>query len=819
MPLSVPVPSSRANRARFHSFWSGARRGLGVALALAACAGPATRAHSAAGSHASSPLAPDGRVVVLGFDGADGRTLVQLMDQGELPNFAALRSSGTFAPLRSTAPPESPVAWAALNTGRNPAKTGVASFFVRKLDEFGAPRPDFGHLVDQQGPNARPIGEFEHAPLPRRALELSRGVFAGATAALVFAGFAVLFLLLLRMRRAMGLALSALMALTAGFGAWSLRQYVPATLPRWGNPLQTESFWNSAAHAGKRSVVLEAAQAFDEPTVEGAEVLYGLGVPDAKGGLGDWCVYTSSEEELARAPEGRPTGTAGKVFRVDERGGEIRSQIYGPVNFWKLERLQQQKTELELSEVNVGYKRSLEINAQKEELERQRKALLSGVSLELQATRVTDGWRVRLGDQEHELKAGQWSDFYHLRFELNPMLAVRAVTRCKLVSAEAPFELFVDVLHIDPAAQPFWQPITNPFGYAGRLARACGSFETYGWACMTMPLKDEEIDPTTFLEDIEFTLGWRERMTYAEFERGGWDMLMSVLSETDRVQHMLYQYYDREHPLYDAAKAAREVTFFGKRLPLSQAIPEIYRQADRVVGEIRRRLAPSDTLLICSDHGFQSFRTQVHVNNWLLQKGYLALKPGAKLTDAGTTQVGGYVDWSKTRAYAMSLGFIYVNEKGREGQGIVEPGDKEALLDALERDWLADRDASGQPICSAVYRPAKLHVGKFLEREADLILGFAPPYHVSWRTGLGGLALDDAGSAPGPIFEPNRSSWSGDHTSMDLETVKGIFLSNRRFELPAGGPDLLHIAPTTLALLGVPVPTDYDVAALPLARE
>jgi predicted AlkP superfamily phosphohydrolase/phosphomutase len=767
------------------------------------------------------PLGPQqgagGRVVVLGFDGADARTLDQLIQQGELPNFAALRDSGTVAPLLSSTPPESPVAWASLNSGRNPSKTGVASFFVRGLDAYGKPYPTFGHLVDQQGDKGMPIQDLAHAPLPSAVLAWSQrqlGLVAGCAVAL---GFALLFLVLLRLRKPTALLLALLLGGVAGFGAWKARAYLPGRLPRYGNPMQAESFWNTAAEAGRRAVVLDVAQAFDEPEVEGVQALYGLGVPDAKGGLGEWCVYTTSEDELAPAPQGRGTGTAGKIFRVDERGGVITSQVVGPVNFWAKQRVEGEIERLRREEesVGVGFKRSLEINAQKQVFEEQLAELREQpLSAPLIARRVPGGWKIQLGEREQELKEGEWSDFYDLKFDLNPMLSVRAITRCKLVRAEAPFQLFLDVLHIDPSAPPFWQPISTPFAFSSDLARTAGAFETYGWACVTMPLKDREIDEQTFVEDIEFTLRWRERMTYAQLERDDWDLLMSVLSETDRVQHMLYHHYDPLHPLHDAAEAARSVRFCGRDVPLSRMIPEIYREADRVVGEVRARLQPSDTLLVCSDHGFQSFRTQVNLNNWLVERGYLALRPGLTPDAGNSTSTQGYADWSKTRAYAVGLGFVYVNEQGREGEGIVAPADKGALLDALEADLLAARDADGGKIWSAVYRPAELYDGAHGECLPDLIVGFAPPYHVSWSTGLGGLGLSESGSGLGPVFEPNRNPWSGDHTSMDLAAVRGIFASNRRFELPASGADLRHIAPTALQLLGVPVPADYDLAPL-----
>ena len=49
---------------------------------------------------------------------------------------------------------------------------------------------------------------------------------------------------------------------------------------------------------------------------------------------------------------------------------------------------------------------------------------------------------------------------------------------------------------------------------------------------------------------------------------------------------------------------------------------------DPLIGEVREMLRPDDVLILCADHGFQSFRREVHLNNWLHEKGYLALEPG-----------------------------------------------------------------------------------------------------------------------------------------------------------------------------------------------
>src|SRR5690349_24138592 len=71
------------------------------------------------------------RVAILGFDGVDYRLLTSMMEAGHLPALSSLAAQGSFSPLASTVPAESPVAWAAFATGSNPGKTRIFDFLKR----------------------------------------------------------------------------------------------------------------------------------------------------------------------------------------------------------------------------------------------------------------------------------------------------------------------------------------------------------------------------------------------------------------------------------------------------------------------------------------------------------------------------------------------------------------------------------------------------------------------------------------------------------------------------------------------------------------
>ena len=224
---------------------------------------------------------------------------------------------------------------------------------------------------------------------------------------------------------------------------------------------------------------------------------------------------------------------------------------------------------------------------------------------------------------------------------------------------------------------------------------------------------------------------------------------------------------------------------------------------------------------MCSDHGFQSFRRQVHLNTWLIEHGFAALKQSAEGAKLSADQLN-YIDWSKTKAYALGLGMVYVNQKGREGQGIVPAEDARAVLDSIAKEFLADTDKeTGEKFGHGAYVMADLHKGAHLDREADMLLCFNPGYRVSWLTTLGGMSAEDDGSGgltPLPTVVSNNKNWSGDHVTVDPSLVKGIFFSNRKLASHQGGVNLLQIAPTVLKLIGVAVPAEYDMPALDFAR-
>jgi predicted AlkP superfamily phosphohydrolase/phosphomutase len=211
--------------------------------------------------------------------------------------------------------------------------------------------------------------------------------------------------------------------------------------------------------------------------------------------------------------------------------------------------------------------------------------------------------------------------------------------------------------------------------------------------------------------------------------------------------------------------------------------------------------------MVMSDHGFHSFRRSVNLNTWLVQNGYMVFegqqsgtKTLADLFGRGKFWEG--VDWSRTRAYAVGLGQIYFNLRGREGQGIVSAGAEYAALQKEIGDKLVQLTdpETGERVMSAVYRRDDMYKGEYLQFAPDLQVGFNDGYRVGWQDTLGGIQRS--------VVENNNRKWSGDHCATAAEISGGVLFANRK--LARADPQITDLAPSILKLLGVALPGDLD---------
>jgi predicted AlkP superfamily phosphohydrolase/phosphomutase len=397
-------------------------------------------------------------------------------------------------------------------------------------------------------------------------------------------------------------------------------------------------------------------------------------------------------------------------------------------------------------------------------------------------------------DRTIALERGKWTPWIDLTFKVNAIVRVHGMVQMLLINADNELQLYVSPVNFKPDDPPV--PMSSPASFSGDLYKAIGNYRTLGWAEATWALNENRMDEKTFMDDLMVAFDDRAKVILNRVDQKDWDLMVGVIESTDRVQHMMWRLIDPQHPLYDAALAAQ----FG------DSIERVYRKADDFVGEVVKRVGPGVPVMIVSDHGFHSWRKAVNLDTWLVQNGYMVMKGQSaekKLSDLfGGGTFWENVDWSRTRAYAMGIGQIYFNLRGREAQGIVSPGaEATALADELSKKLLTLTDPEdGTPIIRAVYKRDDIYSGPFLNNASELQVGMNDGYRVSWQTTLGG--------SPAGIVYKNDRKWSADHGGYDYAITSGILVTSQ--PINTKDPRIIDIAPTVLRYFGLTVPTDID---------
>jgi predicted AlkP superfamily phosphohydrolase/phosphomutase len=318
-------------------------------------------------------------------------------------------------------------------------------------------------------------------------------------------------------------------------------------------------------------------------------------------------------------------------------------------------------------------------------------------------------------------------------------------------------------------------------------------------------------------------------------KRCDWDLFMYDLMATDRFQHELWHVWDDTH----RARVGHEARLD----PLKPGCREFWAILDRGLGVIEAALPPDTAFIMMSDHGFGPIEQYVNFNVWLLQRGDIALQDSLYVRqkrwfyERGVTPESIYnlmiklglakqrvsrfrgkqtnalerfgesaflsrrhIDWSKTRAYSQgNFGQIYLNLKGRQPLGCVDPADARAVLDDLKAGLRAIlHPVTSAPLVEKIYERDELYHGPHAHLAPDLTV--VPG---DWRYRTIGLHDFTTNKVISPAFGP-----TGDHR------MEGVFIAKgpafRAGAALADDADLLDIAPTVLRLLGVSVPADMD---------
>jgi len=736
----------------------------------AACAAIFTLCATAIGAAPS-------RVVIIGFDGADARLVEQYIAQGKLPALQRLRDEGSYSRLRPTNPPQTPVSWSAFATGKNPGKTSIVDFLKRTEGQY---TPMLGFTTETRRP-------FLWGP--RNGMTL--GALFAAAGLILACGL----LLLFRAGKMAAAVCGAVAAAVLGTGGYLIGgQYLPEEVPWAVNNRQGATLWELAAAQGEPTQVIRVPQNFPATEVPGGKVLGGLGVPDMRGRVGTPSYYTSEPGFKVSDNE-----FSVEIIPLASRAGRVTSSIYGPLNQpfydYKVEKA----------------RASAEGKNERRQAEAEAKRLLAekGIPRRLDVPVVfnvaEDGSSVtiELQGRSQTLKTGEWSDWNIVQFPINWLVdrakPLRGIVKWKVLSIRPELRVYLTPLNFHPESQPI--PFSYPVSFAAQLQDKLGFYKTLGWAEDTWTLPTGLVSDDFFLDDMRRTVDSFEAMMEAQLGASRDRLYIQVFDFTDRIGHMFWRYMDTSHPYHnplgDAGHAAR----------MQEEVLKAYQRMDSIVAKARDLAGPDALFLVLSDHGFGSFRRGMNYNSWLVEHGYMTLVGDAGETKTlqdlfETRQFFEKVDWSRTKAYAIGLGGIYINLAGREPKGSVQPGEEyERVRDEIIAGMEASIDpATGERPVHKVYKREEMYVGFDPAVIPDLRVGNSLGYRIGWQTALG--------QVPRSVYEDNLKAWSGDHCSVDPELVKGILFVNRK--ITRQEIDIVDVMPTVLQQMGIPLPSDLD---------
>jgi len=268
-----------------------------------------------------------------------------------------------------------------------------------------------------------------------------------------------------------------------------------------------------------------------------------------------------------------------------------------------------------------------------------------------------------------------------------------------------------------------------------------------------------------------------------------WDLFFMVEMGPDRIHHAFWKFCDPEHRKYEAGN------------PYEHAIRDYYKYVDREIGELLELLPRGTTVIVVSDHGAKRMDGSVNINDWMIEAGFMRLSGGipepCELRDAP-------VDWPNTKAWGSGGYYarVFMNVKGREEQGCIDPADYEK-----ERDELADalrsiQDDTGRVMDTKVLKPQEVYTGPYVDDAPDLLVYFDDLYWRSSQTvGNGSIHSFETEIGPDDAMHAEKG--------MFILTGGGVRGGRRLTDV-----DILDGAPTILRSLGLPIPDDMEGKAI-----
>jgi predicted AlkP superfamily phosphohydrolase/phosphomutase len=349
--------------------------------------------------------------------------------------------------------------------------------------------------------------------------------------------------------------------------------------------------------------------------------------------------------------------------------------------------------------------------------------------------------------------------------------------------------------------------------------------------------------PDLAMEQVRQTIARKAATAKYLIRSRTWDCFMILFGESDMLGHQLWKYCDPSSPLFTDKPSGMRDSLLG-----------VYQELDRQAAELIGMLPSDTTVLMMSDHGFGGVSDwMLYPNCWLRERGLLRFRGGwaqrtSRILDTaklfavsrlpapmrkwiykvGGNRLGqfesrvrfGMIDWQGTLAYCEENPYypaFWINLKGRQPEGIVEPGEEyekacKRLIEELE-NWR--HPATGAPIVEKAYQRKDVYHGPYKDQAPDVIAkwglhhGYSYAFKLSAKSG--DLQWIEQVDPTRPENLQYYTSKSGSHRDDGIFVAKGPGILAG---VPVVSAEIIDVAPTILKLLGVDAPSDMDGKAL-----
>jgi predicted AlkP superfamily phosphohydrolase/phosphomutase len=322
-----------------------------------------------------------------------------------------------------------------------------------------------------------------------------------------------------------------------------------------------------------------------------------------------------------------------------------------------------------------------------------------------------------------------------------------------------------------PSAEAF----THPVELAGEIDQELGG-QPYLFDVPNFREKGEQ-----FVLDQVFAMTERRFKVARQLVRTKpWDFFMMVEMGTDRLHHVFWHHFDPAHWKHQPGN------------PFETAFQDYYRSVDQEVGALLDALPDDAVIILMSDHGARPMTGGVCFNEWLAKEGYLRFETEP---DRPTPIAKAAIDWPRTAAWGDGgyYGRLFLNVKGREPSGVVDPSRYEAVRDELIEKLEKMPGPDGGVLGTKVYKPQDVYP-EVRGAAPDLIVYFGD---LEWRS------VGQVGTGQLFTYENDTGPDGANHDRT------GVFAMAGAPGQPSGrreGLRLLDVGPTILSLYGVDPP-------------